>query len=85
MRKILKMEMKTLQIIEDILNQKKLPTHIMSLDKRVLETIKNKIAEENEDSKISEVLITWLNNIDEGKKDIDTNKIIQELINKIKD
>ena len=57
----------------------------MSLDKRVLETIKNKIAEENEDSKISEALITWLNNIDEGKKDIDTNKIIQELINKIKD
>ncbi len=57
----------------------------MSLDKRVLETIKNKIAEENEDSKISEVLVTWLNNIDEGKKDLDTNKIIQELINKIKD
>ncbi len=57
----------------------------MSLDKRVLETIKNKITEENEDSKISEVLIAWLNNIDEGKKDIDTNKIIQELINKIKD
>ena len=57
----------------------------MSLDKRVLETIKNKITEENEDSKISEVLIAWLNNIDEGKKDIDTKKIIQELINKIKD
>ena len=57
----------------------------MSLDKRVLETIKNKVAEENEDSKISEVLVTWLNNIDEGKKDLDTNKIIQELINKIKD
>ena len=56
----------------------------MSLDKRVLETIKNKIAEENEDSKISEVLVTWLNNIDEGKKDLDTNKIIQELINIIK-
>ena len=31
-----------------------------------------------------QVLITWLNNIDEIK-DIDTNKIIQELINKIKD
>ena len=57
----------------------------MSLDKRVLETIKNKIAEENEDSKISEILISWLNNIDEGKKDFDTNQIIQELINKIKD
>ena len=57
----------------------------MSLDKRVLETIKNKIAEENEDNKISEILISWLDNIDEGKKDFDTNQIIQELINKIKD
>ena len=57
----------------------------MSLDKRVLETIKNKIAEENEDSKISEILISWLDNIDEGKKDFDTNQIIQELIKKIKD
>ena len=57
----------------------------MSLDKRVLETIKNKIAEENKDNKISEILISWLDNIDEGKKDFDTNQIIQELINKIKD
>ena len=40
----------------------------MSLDKRVLETIKNKIAEESEDSKISKILIEWLNNIDEGKE-----------------
>ena len=57
----------------------------MSLDKRVLETIKKKISEESEDSKISQILIHWLNNIDEGKKDLDTNKIIQELLNKIKD
>ena len=57
----------------------------MSLDKRVLETIKKKISEESEDSNISQILIHWLNNIDEGKKDLDTNKIIQELLNKIKD
>jgi|TARA_B100001027_G_C16264255_1_gene331063 hypothetical protein len=57
----------------------------MSLDKRVIETIKKKISEENEDSNISQILIEWLNNIDEGKKDLDTNKIIQELLNKIKD
>ena len=57
----------------------------MSLDKRVFETIKKKISEESEDSNISQILIHWLNNIDEGKKDLDTNKIIQELLNKIKD
>ena len=44
----------------------------MSLDKRVLETIKKKISEESEDSNISQILIHWLNNIDEGKKDLDT-------------
>ena len=57
----------------------------MSLDKRVIETIKKKISEEGEDSNISKILIEWLNNIDEGKKDLDTNQTIQELLNKIKD
>ena len=57
----------------------------MSLDKRVIETIKKKISEENEDTNISKILIKWLNNIDEGKKDLDTNQTIQELLNKIKD
>lgn len=57
----------------------------MSLDKRVIETIKKKISEEGEDSNISKILIEWLNNIDGGKKDLDTNQIIQELLNKIKD
>ena len=57
----------------------------MSLDKRVIETIKKKISEENEDTNISKILIEWLNNIDGGKKDLDTNQIIQELLNKIKD
>ena len=57
----------------------------MNLDKRVVDTIKNKILEEGEDQKISKILIEWLNNIDEGNKEMDTNKIIQELINTIKD
>ena len=57
----------------------------MSLDKRLIETIKQKISDENEDSNISKILIEWLNSIDEGKKDLDTNQIIQELLNKIKD
>ncbi len=57
----------------------------MNLDKRVIDTIKNKILDEGEDQQISKILIEWLNNIDEGNKEMDSNKIIQELINKIKD
>ena len=57
----------------------------MNLDKRVINTIKNKILEEDEDQNISKILIEWLNNIDEGNKELDTNKIIKELINVIKD
>ena len=38
----------------------------------------------NEDEAIAKILIEWLNNIDEGKKDQDTNFIIEELIKKIK-
>ena len=57
----------------------------MNLDKRVIDAIKNKILDEGEDQQISKILIEWLNNIDEGNKEMDTNKIIQELINTIKD
>ena len=57
----------------------------MNLDKRVIDTIKNKILDEGEDQQISKILIEWLNNIDEGNKEMDSNKIIQELINTIKD
>ena len=57
----------------------------MSLDKRVVETIKKQILDEDQDNAISEILIKWLNSIDQDQKDLDTNKIIQELLNKIKD
>lgn len=55
----------------------------MSLDKRVVETIKKQILDEDQDNAISEILIKWLNSIDQDQKDLDTNKIIQELLNKI--
>jgi len=56
----------------------------MSLDKSITESISDQIRKVNEDEDIAKILIEWLNHIDEGKKDLDTNLIIEELIKKIK-
>ncbi len=56
----------------------------MSLDKSIIESVSDQIKKVNEDENISKILIKWLNQIDEGKKDLDTNQKIEELIKKIK-
>ena len=56
----------------------------MSLDKNITNSILDQIKKVEEDEVIAKILIEWLNNIDEGKKDLDTNSIIEELIKKIK-
>ena len=56
----------------------------MSIDNNITNSIEEKIKEVNETDQISKILINWLNEIDNGKKDIDTDKVIQELIDKIK-
>lgn len=56
----------------------------MSLDKNITDTISDQIKKVNEDENIAKLLIEWLNSIDDGKKDLDTNLIIEELIKKIK-
>jgi hypothetical protein len=56
----------------------------MSLDKNIIDSINEIISEANESREISKILIEWLESIDNGKNDLDTNKIIQELINRIK-
>jgi hypothetical protein len=56
----------------------------MSLDKNIIDSINERIKEANENTDISKILIEWLNQIDKEKKDLDTNKIIRELIDKIK-
>lgn len=52
----------------------------MSLDKNIIDSIKEKIKDENQSEKISSALINWLSLIDQGKKDLDSEQIIQELI-----
>ena len=56
----------------------------MSIDNNITSSIEEKIKEAKESDQISKILIKWLDEIDDGKKDIDTEKVIQELIDKIK-
>ena len=56
----------------------------MSIDKKIIETINQKIKDSNENDEISKILIEWLDQIDAGKKDFNTTEAIQALIDKIK-
>ena len=56
----------------------------MSIDKDIIAIIKEKVNEANESDKVSDILIEWINEIDQGKKDLPTNKIIDNLLDKIK-
>ena len=64
----------------------------MTIDKNIIETLKEKVEEyssimqneSNESSDISKILVEWIKEIDEGKKDIPTEKIISSLVDIIK-
>ena len=56
----------------------------MSIDKDIIAIIKEKVNEANESDKVSDILIEWINEIDQGKKDLPTNKIIDNLLDNIK-
>ena len=81
--------MNTLEAIKfgsNLLKEKKIPSYILDSELLLSKTL-NKSREiilTNLDMDIEKILIEWLNNIDEGKKDLDTNFIIEELIKKIK-
>ena len=47
---------------------------------QVITFSRRKIKDENQSEKISSALINWLSLIDDGKKDLDSEQIIQELI-----
>ena len=54
------------------------------VDKDIIAIIKEKVNEANESDKVSDILIEWINEIDQGKKDLPTNKIIDNLLDNIK-
>jgi alpha-amylase/alpha-mannosidase (GH57 family) len=56
----------------------------MKIDKKIIQSINEKIEENKQSNEISSILIRWLEEIDEGKKNINTNQVIDSLINKIK-
>jgi len=64
----------------------------MTIDKNIIETLKEKVNEcssimhndTGQNENISKILIEWINEIDEGKKDIPTEKIITGLLAQIK-
>ncbi len=56
----------------------------MKIDNNIIQTIKEKVEENNQPKEVSSILIKWLEEMDSGNENIDTNKAIETLIDKIK-
>ena len=56
----------------------------MKIDNNITQTIKEKVEENNQPKEVSSILIKWLEEMDDGNENIDTNKAIETLIDKIK-
>jgi alpha-amylase/alpha-mannosidase (GH57 family) len=56
----------------------------MKIDNNIIQTIKEKVEENNQSKEISSILIKWLEEIDDGKGNTDPNKAIETLISRIK-
>tara|TARA_B100001029_G_C14947147_1_gene386616 strand:- start:533 stop:706 length:174 start_codon:yes stop_codon:yes gene_type:complete len=55
----------------------------MSIDPKVIEVLKRKMSSENQDEDISKILENWINEIDEGKEDINEDEKIKHIIKKL--
>ena len=55
----------------------------MSVDPKVIEVLKKKIRAENQEDSISKIFEVWLDEIDQGKKDIDPETKIKTIMKKI--
>ena len=55
----------------------------MSIDPKVIEVLKRKVSSENQDEDISKILENWINEIDEGKEDINEDEKIKHIIKKL--
>ena len=52
----------------------------MSVDPKVIEVLKKKMRAENQEDSISKIFEVWLDEIDQGKKDIDSETKIKTII-----
>lgn len=55
----------------------------MSIDVKIIETLKKKIFEEGQDEQISKILENWLKEMDDGKKDLNQEEKIKAILDKL--
>ena len=55
----------------------------MSIDPKIIEILKKKISDENQDQQISKILEDWLKELDDGKLDLDQEEKINSILNKL--
>jgi len=55
----------------------------MSIDPKIIEILKKKLADENQNSEICKVLENWLKELDDGKKDLNQEDKIKAILDKL--
>jgi hypothetical protein len=55
----------------------------MSIDTKIIEILKKKLADENQNGEISKVLENWLKELDDGKKDLNQEDKIKAILDKL--
>ena len=55
----------------------------MSIDPKIIEILKKKLADENQNSEISKILENWLKELDDGKKDLNQEDKIKVILDKL--
>lgn len=55
----------------------------MSIDPKIIEILKKKISDENQDQQIFKILEDWLKELDDGKLDLDQEEKIKSILNKL--
>ena len=55
----------------------------MSIDPKIIEILRKKIADENQNNEISKILENWLKELDDGKKDLNQEDKIKAILDKL--
>ena len=55
----------------------------MSIDSKIIEILKKKLTDENQNDEISKILENWLKELDDGKKDLNQEDKIKAILDKL--
>ena len=55
----------------------------MSIDPKIIEILRKKLADENQNNEISKILENWLKELDDGKKDLNQEDKIKAILDKL--